>query len=416
MSDALQDSALIASRIAATHVKRLVALPLTFATSLKTLATGKMKNPYAGFDLKALPRQIVIPRNDAVQKQMTEFAEQVLHLAETGDFRALGELFRDVDAARSAFEWGDRHYSTLVEVFQHWVMQGPSEEHVVNQAAAKDRLAWIEAAHDKAPDDYALALLAAEAHHAIGWAWRGDGWADEVSDHGWQAMAAHFALAKKFLANFDLGECNSPGLAAALFGLARIEPDRPAMNRAFKAWVQLDPTCAAAYGQYAFHKLPRWNGSHFEVELLARSAVRATSDVMGNAAYAMVYMDLFETEPDITGIADCRMFESGILDLIELYPHSATVNRCLAAVTGLGFEMYEESVREPDVVAWSKLATRLTSRLVKEHLQDIDQAYWEEDTAALLAIASCYPSQIEMGACLQFQLGKPPTVMFPEDD
>lgn len=78
--------------------------------------------------------------------------------------------------------------------------------------------------------------------------------------------------------------------------------------------------------------------------------VRQTEDKIGLAAYAIIYLSLFETEPELTEIAHPATFQKAVLDLIDLYPSPATVNTCLTSICAFAAELADESVKEPDIV------------------------------------------------------------------
>lgn len=406
----------ITSRMAMMRAKRFVAMPFTLADSLKTLASGEMEHPFGGLDIAKCEAQILIDKIENSQREAQGFSLDIIKLLGASDFASVAKVFRGMEADLRSTSWGARYHTIVAEVVEHWVLNGAGEYDQHPEAAAKDRLAWLSAAFDASPDDHALAVLVARAHIALGWAYRGDGWAESVSDKGWEALAYHGTKANQALERFEAFECRSPGLAAALHMAARWQPDRDALAAAYADWRALDPTCTEVYGAHAFFTLPRWGGTHFEVELMAKQAARDTQDQLGDGAYALVYMHLMDTEPELIEIADVARFERGILDLVERLPDTVMVNQCLSIVAELLLEMTEETPKEPEVVAWTSMTSRLAATLVNHHLNSIALDLWEDPERPLLIIGSIYRRQIEEGASIAFEKDAVPRAIYTGAD
>ena len=165
------------------------------------------------------------------------------------------------------------------------------------------------------PDDHLLAAMLARAHLDMGWARRGSGWAGSVTEEGWEGLRLHLERANELVTRFDAVDRASPYLAQVTHEIA-LASEWPASARrtAFETCLRLNPKCWSAMRSEAFHCLPRWGGSHEELETTARQAMALTPD-LGAAAYAAFYWGVLRAEEEVLFTCDEALLAEGLADL-----------------------------------------------------------------------------------------------------
>ncbi len=124
-------------------------------------------------------------------------------------------------------------------------------------------------------DPYLAAVVGGRAHIRQGWERRGSGWADTVTDTGWQGFEEHLEAARVLLTKAwklrpDRPEAPTDMIRVAGGSSAAEEETRLWFDRAVAA--QLD--CRLAYFQYAWFLRPRWGGSHEAMYAFALECAR----------------------------------------------------------------------------------------------------------------------------------------------
>lgn len=406
----LNDSAAIAAHLASVHARRIVNMPITLARCLQITVGGTLDYPFADIDANVIRRQVRIetvenpsPEDDAASDPIFEYINAL-------DLEGLARFYRKTEVDLTACATGERLCHAILGFVGHCVTHG-----TYGESAPKSPVQWLNQFESVAaadPGDHARAVLAAEAHMAVGWAYRGSGTIDTVSDDGWAALYHHAAEARRLIAPFDAVDCRSPGLASVRYAIARLDCEKREMSAAFRDWTTIDPLSFEAYQMHGFHLLPRWSGSHFEVELLARHAIRATADRIGNAMYAVVYCHIMRDEPGLSDIADPHTFASGVLDLIDHFPGSGTVNSCTATVAELLGTLAQE-IPEPQTRRWIDVLADLLDTLTTEHLRTIVPSNWDNEHWPYWVIGRVFRDVLATGATVQFAEGKSPKVLHP---
>ncbi|WP_146587432.1 hypothetical protein [Puniceibacterium confluentis] len=226
------------------------------------------------------------------------------------DVLALGARADAVDAARDAVRRGDVH-------------------------GAHAPLAALEDIWAEHSGDHGVGLVVALAHIDTGWAWRGEGWTQEVPAARMAAFHSHFRAAAQIIDGFDAFELDAPALAAARCALLAADM-RPSLRVAddYEDVIDLDPRSPRHMRSLGNHMLPRWFGSYEQLELQARRTAARTRDIWGAGAYAWVHFDALAVDPGTFRRLDSELFVEGLHDILARRPDQHTVN-LLAAHTGL---------------------------------------------------------------------------------
>ena len=177
------------------------------------------------------------------------------------------------------------------------------------------------------PENPIIAIIVAQTHMDLGWAWRGTGWDVEVPERNREAFAAHFDRAADILMPFDAKTLDCPLMAAAHCALitGRGGSPREIVSR-YETWVDLDPRNPRAYRAMGTHLLPRWHGSYDRLELEARRAAGRTYDLWGAGAYAWVMFDAIAQDSEACARLDLDFFLDGLTDILKRTSDQHTVN------------------------------------------------------------------------------------------
>ncbi|GGH21851.1 hypothetical protein SAMN05444007_102355 [Cribrihabitans marinus] len=224
-------------------------------------------------------------------------------------------------------------------------------------------------------NDPMIALVVAQAHTDIAWAWRGTGWDDAaVSSRNRRRCAAHFDRAAAILAQHCGKAMNSPSLLAARCALrAGGRIPRKGLADDYEALIDMAPGNPAHMRALGTHLLPGWFGSYPELELEARRTAARLTGLWGNGGYCWVMLNAIALDDGACALVDVEFFLDGLRDIVAARPDQAMVNYLAAycAVTlAAGYGTSEEAdlarTRICDSVNW----------LVRDHLTELHPLIW----------------------------------------
>ena len=222
--------------------------------------------------------------------------------------------------------------------------------------------------------DYGVALVVAQAHVDIGWAWRGQGWISEVPDRHWDAFHRHLDRAGEILDCFDPFAEDSPALAAARCALLAATPAPQArVADDYEDLIDLDPHNPRHMRSLGNHLLPRWFGSYDQLELEARRTAARTGDIWGAGAYAWVHMDALRVDPMVFQRLDVPFFMDGLSDILTRRRDQHVVNQ-MAAFCAI-------SLRQPryDRAPIARKVAEVRGALdwiLRDHLHELHPLVW----------------------------------------
>ncbi len=226
--------------------------------------------------------------------------------------------------------------------------------------------------------DPAIALVMAQTHIDVAWAWRGTGWDTIVPQLNRQRCAAHFDRAKQILEPFCGIELDSPALAAtrcALLAGRRNPKARVADD--YEDLIDLAPHNHRHMRALGNHLLPRWFGSYAELELEARRTAARTQDIWGAGGYTWVCFDAIATDEEACARVDVDFFIDGLRDILQARPQQEMVNLlasyCAVALrNGQGLHEEADLARGQicDAADW----------LIRDHLTEVHPLIWAHAT------------------------------------
>ena len=132
-------------------------------------------------------------------------------------------------------------------------------------------------------------IALAEAYRLLGWKARGGGFADTVSETGWQQFNNMSEKAFKTLAEADALPAKCPHWYFVMLELVRdqgLSPDQT--RKLFERAIAFEPAYYHYYREYAYNLLPKWNGKPGDVEKFADESYHRIGGPQG----AFVYFEI----------------------------------------------------------------------------------------------------------------------------
>ena len=288
---------------------------------------------------------------------------------------------------------------------------------VARQAAKEERknpgyLADMTAAFIAEPDDHMMASLLAFVHIRLGWSWRGDGMAQDISSKAEQKFIDHFDRAERLLEPFDAILLNAPSVAAARYHLFAAHPDAEELIEDwFYDYVDLTPDSISAFYAHGFQMLPQWFGAdEGALDRAGLHAVAATRDRLGAAAYPALWLAAYDgiCTDGVLDHLDVGLFYEGLDDLLA---HSGDPRRANSLTRQLydiafvqnPFDAVTTSA-DPDEATIARLRLGYT-RFVRHHLKVLIPQMWASADEARWYAAQAYRAELEAGATIRFEEG-----------
>ncbi|WP_139246427.1 hypothetical protein [Thalassovita taeanensis] len=366
--------------------------------------------------------------------QREKFEAQGRFLARQDRWDELGALIRQYDQARAATEGGmpladllaygaRADVVTLVEA----ALTDPGQ---MSKQAPRQGLAELEEVLAEYPEDYGVALVVIHAYIDIAWAWRGEGWAQDVPPSHWRKFIAKMKRASDLLDGFNSFECNSPALAAAQCALLSVQ-EVPQVRVAddYEDLIELDPTNPRHMRAFGNHLLPRWFGSYQQLEVEARRIAVLTGDVWDAGGYVWMYLDALAADPQALDMLDTDFFVEGLRDILTRRTDQHTVNMLaafcsvtlsqprfrqaqyrtkLAQITAAFDWILQDHLREIHPLLWGMAADGPEPRLSQARREVVAEA---GRGSALQRIAEHFEAEIRKGARIVFAESGPQVIL-----
>ena len=290
--------------------------------------------------MKSAPKHTlpVVPASEEEGLRQALF-EAGLYLARQDAWVTLGERIREADAARALTPGGVPEAEILAEGARADAITA-----AIRAVRAGDDLAAMSIMNDmhlvleETEDDHGVAYVIAMAHIDIGWAWRGEGWQQDIPAAHRAAFFRHFKAASDLIDRFDALELDSPMLASVRCALLAAETrPRARVCDDYEDLIDLAPEMAKSMRALGNHMLPRWFGSYERLEHEARRTMARTSDIWRSGGYSWTYLDAMMVDPEAFALIDADLFCQGLRDILNHQNDQHTVNM-LAAYTGTALD------------------------------------------------------------------------------
>jgi hypothetical protein len=361
----------------------------------------RKKGAEAGELIEGMTTEQVLARLDAtildIGPEMTEWQcirKDHAAIAEAGEWADLLDALRFADQDRTMASGGKRVAPLISEGIRSACLAAIAAGDL---ARAAQELTRYQAVCELFSGDYAAAHLLAEVEIDLGLMKRGLASEGQLSQDLWSESAAHFANAENLLDQFDPIEEMSPLLAGTRYRLVKGMEDGASLCKDwYEDWCDLDPEDAAVHASHAVLMLPDWFGTLAGFERAARRAAVITSEVTGNAAYAIFHMTARGTLGDLLPSVDLTRFLRGLMDYQDATgcQHRANITASLLA----GLAQDYKRAGAPAAYQLTKVRAAL-SDVLWNRLHEVHIDRWEGGPPALaFALAEVFGPALQRGA------------------
>jgi hypothetical protein len=278
--------------------------------------------------------------------------------AHWGDFAAAEALYLRVRQAPRRTTTGEPESTPLRRGLDHGLepsagLRVRQSEHAVAMTAR-----WVQQ-HPRSPLAHWLHV---QALKNLGWAYRGNGYANTVAPQAWEHFRGALNRAVAHAAQHaDVLLSDSIGLRGVL-DLGRgagWEPRR--LQAIYEQGAERFPEDDSLHFAQLTNLLPKWGGSAREVDRHIESVVKRTQAKLGLALYAWLYTaaadEQFEHALFSDSLARWPRMDLGFADLTARFPHPRHFNAwawmaCQAQDRKRLLEVLEKVGPEPDLNQW----------------------------------------------------------------
>jgi hypothetical protein len=168
-------------------------------------------------------------------------------------------------------------------------LRGPVLGNKVNDAAWPQLLARVENWKNKYPNSITARVTLAFYYNTYGWAARGGGYADSVSEEGWRLLAERSEMGRKVLEEAQSLPTKCPEWFLAMMEIARAQDwDDDTKTALFEQAVAFNPEYYYYYQEFADMKLPKWGGEEGDVAAFAAAMADRIGGKKGDLLYYQI--------------------------------------------------------------------------------------------------------------------------------
>ena len=234
---------------------------------------------------EAASRQMAESKAKAAQRnlhQVEEYQETIRSLYNTESFDKIDELADRARSTKSRLTGGFWEIHLLDDALMqppHGTYQSTDSEWQIHL----DRLQrWVK----QRPQSITARIAFAGAYLAYGWKARGGGYADQVTEEGWQLFAARSETAGKILAEaFSLPTKDPEWYLTMQMVMMAQQVSKEMQNAMFEKAVAFEPDYYYYYRLQAESLLPKWEGEEGEMGLFAARAADRLGGKRGDIIY-----------------------------------------------------------------------------------------------------------------------------------
>lgn len=294
--------------------------------------------------------------------KVNELAEIVAAAFKADDHQALDRLATRLRTEKSRTPSGLWNLSVFYSGVVQAMLEGREENSSAQWSNVEARLnRWVAAYPHSA--FFPIALAQAQARH--GWALRGSGFADKVTERGWEGFARQMAAASATLRSNKGISSGDPQWYVQMLGVALAQGwDEAPYMALYEEAVAREPLYYQTYFSALERLLPMWGGDVQKIRSFAADAVRRTAATEGQGMYARIYWvasarasGVFLKEPNRSAV--WPQMKAGFNDLITQYPDDWNRNAyakvaCQAGDVDIFIGMVATFEQEPIKDAWPK--------------------------------------------------------------
>jgi hypothetical protein len=237
---------------------------------------------------QAMVRHIEDSKSNAAEHnlhQVDDYQESIRTLFNIENFEKIDELAdqaRSTKARMTGGFWQIHLLETALTKPAHGIDESTESEWQLHM----DRLQrWVK----QRPQSITARVALAGAYLDYGWKARGGGYADQVTEEGWQLFAERSETAGKILAEAFNLPTKDPEWYVMMQDVMRAQQVSKEMKHAmFEKAVAFEPDYYYYYRMEAENLLPKWDGEEGEVALFAAQA----ADRLGGKRGDMIYYEI----------------------------------------------------------------------------------------------------------------------------
>lgn len=341
-----------------------------------------------------------IEAESAEQAEITLYRTRGEDLARDEAWQDLVERVTLAEETKTTTLGGLRHRSLLMSGAL-MTIDAPLAEG--NKNDARRALATFQMAQAAAPHCPVRAALASRANVGLAWSLRGERPMEDIASEERATITARVKRAVQILSVFK--DNPSPLLAEARYRTGVFHQNLGgALPPLYTAWAEADPMDPAPMEMHGFYMLPRWGGTHREIELEARRAALRTDPDLGFAGYAMLALPLLEHEPEILLELDPSLFIEGLDDWLSCRPEPGRVNSFLREIVEILNSDVPGLEGRPEIESFKQALSEALPDLIDRHLRAVVQSAWDGDIGwARTVIAHAFGAHISGGGSVQVE-------------
>lgn len=242
-------------------------------------------------------------------------------------------------------------------------------------------LEHLEFALEDSPKDYGVALVVLHALMDVAWAFHAVEGGSGLSKHSTKAFLACMSSAGDILDRFDAFEQNSPALAAARCKLlpGQENPESRVVDD-YEDLIDLDPHNPNHMREFGRFMLPRWFGSHQQLEIQARRISALTQDIWGAGGYTWTCLDALKLDADVLEMLEPDLFIEGMRDILNRRSdqHTANLFAAFCSIT-----LHSRKLRNSPHQDQLNALRQAFDWILQNHLREVHPLVWalaEQDT------------------------------------
>lgn len=252
-----------------------------------------------------------------------ELAEIVAKAFNDNDYQALDSLATSLRTGKSRTPSGTWNLTVFYSGLEKAMLEGRKENSGAQWGEMEARLnRWVAASPQSA--FLPIALATAQAQHA--WALRGGGFANTVTQRGWEGFGRQMAVARETLHSNKRISSGDPQWYVQMLGVALAQGwEAEDYMALYEEAVSKEPLYYQTYFAALERFLPMWGGDMQKIQNFAADAVRRTASTEGQGLYARIYWvaagrvgSSLLKEPHRRTV--WPQMKAGFHDLVEKYP------------------------------------------------------------------------------------------------
>ncbi|MBZ5490474.1 MAG: DUF4034 domain-containing protein [Acidobacteriia bacterium] len=268
------------------------------------------------------PEEIVPDLNPNVATDIhgiEKYEAAIRQLFQQEKFAEIDRIASEARTTKARFAGGYWKVHTI-----YLALEEPGTKTKAGEAEWTQHLARLEKWKEQFPNSITARIVLAEAYNSYGWKARGTGYANQVTDEGWQLLAERVHKGQTILEEAEGLPEKCPEWYAAMIEIARSEDwEQDQLQALFRKAVAFEPEYYYYYRMLADSLLPKWGGEEGDA---ARFAA-AVADGIGGKKGDLIYFEIATTlvcacgnvhEQGLKGLSWPRI-KAGYSALQELY-------------------------------------------------------------------------------------------------